>query len=95
MGGMTDQLREWGRKFGGLDQPKDLTLPELGADVAAGFVPGLGTAQALRDYERARREGDYLGMGLSAFGALPVIGGIGKVANVGRKGKGVANAVRQ
>ena len=95
MGGMTDQLREWGRKFGGLDQPQDLTLPELGADVAAGFVPGLGTAQALRDYERARREGDYLGMGLSAFGAVPVIGGIGKVANVARKGKGVANAVRQ
>lgn len=63
-----------------LSTPQDQTLGETAVDIAAGFVPGLGTAQALRDFERARREGDELGMALSGLGALPVVGGVPKVA---------------
>lgn len=63
------------RSLTSLDQPQDQSVGEVAADVALGFVPGVGTAQSLRDFERARREGDALGMGLSAVGALPVVGG--------------------
>lgn len=65
-----------------LDSPQDQTLSETAVDAAAGFVPVLGTLQALRDFERARREDDKLGMALSGLGAIPVVGG---AAKVGRK----------
>lgn len=63
-----------------LDNPEDQSLGETAVDIAAGFVPGLGTAQALRDFERARREGDGLGMALSGAAALPIVGGAFKGA---------------
>jgi hypothetical protein len=66
------------RSLTSLDQPQDQSVGEVAADVALGFVPGVGTAQSLRDFERARREGDALGMGLSAVGAIPVVGGAAK-----------------
>jgi hypothetical protein len=66
------------RKMFSLDTPKDMTTGETVADIAAGFVPGLGTAQAARDFERARREGDKLGMGLASVGMIPVVGGVVK-----------------
>lgn len=68
------------RKFTSLDTPQDMTAAETLADIAAGFVPGIGTAQSARDFERARREGDKLGMGLSAVGMIPVVGGVVKPA---------------
>ena len=68
------------RKFTSLDTPQDMTAAETAADIAAGFVPGVGTAQSARDFERARREGDKLGMGLSAVGMIPVVGGVVKPA---------------
>ena len=67
-------------KFTSLDTPQSMTTAETAADIAAGFVPGLGTAQSARDFERARREGDKLGMGLSAVGMVPVLGGVVKPA---------------
>jgi hypothetical protein len=66
------------RKMFSLDTPKDMTTGETVADIAAGFVPGLGTAQAARDFERARREDDKLGMGLASVGMIPVVGGVVK-----------------
>jgi hypothetical protein len=44
------------------------------ADMGAGMLPVVGTAQAGRDFERSRREGDALGMGLSAAGVIPIVG---------------------
>lgn len=44
------------------------------ADLAVGMTPGVGTAQAGRDFERARREDDPLGMGLAATAAIPLVG---------------------
>lgn len=73
------------RKMFSLDTPKDMTAGETVADIAAGFVPGLGTAQAARDFERARREGDKLGMGLAGVGMIPVVGGMTKVAKAATK----------
>lgn len=76
------------RKFTSLDTPQDMTAAETAADIAAGFVPGIGTAQSARDFERARREGDKLGMGLSAVGMVPVVGGVVKPAKVAARSLG-------
>lgn len=73
------------RKMFSLDTPKDMTAGETVADIVAGFVPGLGTAQAARDFERARREGDKLGMGLAGVGMIPVVGGMVKPGKAAAK----------
>ena len=67
-----------------LDTP-DMTGKELAADILLGFSPGLGTAMAARDLERARREDDRLGMSLASMGLIPVAGGVFRVANKARK----------
>lgn len=71
-------LRDRARKAVALDAPADADLGDTAIDIGAGFVPGIGTALSARDFERARREGDKLGMGLSAVGMIPVVGGIVK-----------------
>lgn len=71
-------LRDRGQKFTSLDTPENQDGIDIAADIAAGFVPGLGTATSARDFERARREGDGLGMGLSALGMIPLAGGVTK-----------------
>lgn len=73
-----NELRNRGRKFVSLDTPENQSLGEIATDIGAGFVPGVGTAMSFRDFERARRDDDKLGMGLSALGMLPVVGGIVK-----------------
>lgn len=72
-------LAESVKKALSLDEPEEMTLGETAADIAAGFVPGIGTAQAARDFERARRQDDKLGMSLASIGVLPVVGGISKI----------------
>jgi hypothetical protein len=54
-----------------LDTPQDQPLAQDAGEMAAGFIPGVGQAMALRDFERARREDDKLGMGLSAVSLIP------------------------
>jgi len=81
MQSLIQSLRDRGRKMTSLDTPKDADLYDLGADLVGGFTPGVGTALSLRDYERARRENDYLGMALSAAGAIPVAGGAARAVN--------------
>ena len=79
-------LRDRARKFVSLDNPEDGDLGDLAIDIGAGFVPGVGQAQAGRDFERARREGDKLGMALASLGAVPIVGGVAGAANKVRKG---------
>lgn len=79
-------LRDRARKFVSLDNPEDSDLGDLAIDIGAGFVPVVGTATSGRDFERARREGDKLGMVLSAAGMIPVVGGVAGAANKARKG---------
>lgn len=78
-------LRDRARKYVSLDTPEDADLGDMAIDIATGFLPVVGTAQAGRDFERARREGDKLGMGLSSLAAIPVVGGVAKAANKARK----------
>ncbi len=77
-----------------LDTPEDQDAVDIGADLALGFVPVVGTAQAGRDFERARRDNDKLGMVLSAAAGIPVVGGVAKAANKGRKAKNTVEALR-
>lgn len=81
------------RKSASLD-PQEQSLDELAGETAAGFVPGVGTALAARDFERARRDDDYLGMGLSALGAVPVVGGVAQMLNRGNKARKMAEKLR-
>jgi len=83
-------LRDRARKYVSLDTPEDADLGDMAIDIATGFLPVVGTAQAGRDFERARREGDKLGMGLSSLAAIPVVGGVAKAANKARKGEKAA-----
>ena len=79
------ELRRRVEQMFSLNEPQNADAIDVIADVGAGFVPGLGQAQAVRDFERARRESDTLGMGLSTLASVPVIGGVAKAANVARK----------
>jgi len=81
IGAYVDALRDRARKFVSLDTPKDADLVDTAQDIGYGFLPVVGTALAARDYERARREGDYPGMFLSAAGMLPIVGGVSRAAN--------------
>lgn len=74
---------EYGKKAVSLDS-QPLTGPETAAEIAVGFTPGLGTAQSARDLVRSTKEGDPLGMGLSALGLIPGLGGVIKSAKAGK-----------
>ena len=77
-----DAINSYVDKSMQLDQP-DMTGAETAADIALGFAPGIGTAMGFRDFERARRDDDKLGMGLGILSMIPVAGGAVKA---GRKG---------
>jgi len=83
---LINALRDRARKFTSLDAPKDSDLADTAIDIASGFVPVVGTATSGRDFERARREDDKLGMALSSLGMIPVVGGVTKGVNKLRKG---------
>lgn len=68
-------LRDRARKMVSLDTPEDADLVDTAADIGAGFLPGVGTALSMRDFERARREDDKLGMALAGVGMIPLVGG--------------------
>jgi len=50
------------------------------AELVAGFHPVLGPVISAKDFNNAYKEDDRLGMGLSALGMLPVVGGVVKPA---------------
>jgi hypothetical protein len=67
-----------------------MSLGETAADIVMGFTPGIGTAQGLRDFERARRDEDMLGMALGGLSAIPIAGG---VVRAGKAAKGIHPAI--
>lgn len=86
---MMDALRKRASKMLSLDTPQDQDAADVGADIAAGFTPFVGDVQSMRDFERARREGNKLDMGLSVLGLIPfVAGGIKTVKAATKGGKG-------
>jgi len=97
MQSIIEELRRRGRNMVSLDTPQDSDLADMGIDFAAGFAPGVGTALSARDFERARREGDVLGMGLSTLGMVPVVGGVPRTIMMAAKkgGKGKKAVLRQ
>lgn len=91
---IVSELRKRGKELVSLDTPENPDGVTLANDIAVGFTPGLGTVMSLRDYERARRDGDYLGMGLSALGMIPLAGGVTKGIDAMRKGGKAAKAAK-
>jgi len=96
---IVNALRQRGQNLLSLSTPQDADLTDTAIDLGLGFVPGPGTALSARDFERARREGDGLGMGLASLGMIPVVGGVARAANKTRRsGKAVqaaAPAIRE
>lgn len=74
---------ETGRRLVSLDEPQDMGAAEVTADVMAGFTP-LQYPQAVRDFTRAYRGDDALGMGLATLSAAPVVGGLVKLSKAER-----------
>jgi len=88
-------LRNRVDKATALDTPENMDGYDIAADIAAGFVPIVGTAQAARDFERARRDDDGWGMALSGLGLIPFAGGFTKLTNALRKGMTVKDPIRK
>ena len=76
-----DALRKKYEQYTSLDPQKDESLGDTALQMGASFIPGVGQAMALRDTERARREGDTTGMALSAASLIP----FGKLVGALRK----------
>jgi len=80
-----DRLRKWAEPLYSLDIPESLEGDQLAAEVAAGFTPGVGTAQGVRDLVRGLRAGDPMEIGLGALGLVPFMGGVTKAVRGARK----------
>jgi hypothetical protein len=74
-----------------LDQPTNQDAADVALEIGAGFMPGIGQAQAARDFERSRRTGDRLGQVLATVGMVPVVGGVAKAAQ--KAGKAIDKAI--
>ncbi len=77
-------VRGAAQRMTSLDAPASQGIGDTALDIAAGFTP-LQYPQAARDFERSRRMGDKLGMGLATLAAVPVVGGVAKAAGKARK----------
>ena len=76
-------VRGAAQRMTSLDAPASQGMGDTALDIAAGFTP-LQYPQAARDFERSRRTGDKLGMGLATLAAVPVVGGVAKAAGEAR-----------
>jgi hypothetical protein len=79
-------------QFTSLDTPQNMSLGATVADIGMGFLPFVGTAQGMRDFERARRDDDMLGMALGGLSAIPFAGGIVKAGRAVEGAMDVAQA---
>jgi hypothetical protein len=76
-------VSEFGTQAVSFDQQPDQGYGTMAAEMALGFVPGIGQAMAVRDLERARRDDDPLGMALAGLSLVP----FGKLVGALRGGK--------
>lgn len=90
-----NELRNRGGNMLSLDTPEDQDGWDIAADIGIGFTPGLGTLQAGRDFERARRDDDGWGMALSGLGMLPFVGGVTKAAKTLRRNDDLKSLLKQ
>lgn len=74
---------EFGTQAMSLDPQPNQGYGTMAAEMALGFVPGVGQAMAARDIERARRDNDPLGMALAGLSFVP----FGKLIGSLRGGK--------
>lgn len=70
---------------------EDVTIVGTIAEVALGFT-GLDFAMDIRDFIACAGKGDWLGMGISALGLIPVVGGAVKA--VSRGAEGIADGLK-
>jgi len=72
----------------GLDRAADDFLDDLqlGLDIV-GFIPGVGDVLDLVNAGISLGRGDYLGAGLSAAAAIPIIGSAGGAGRIARRGE--------
>jgi hypothetical protein len=69
-------LAAYGEQRRGQRPEKEISADEaMFAEIAAGFHPVIGPALSAKDFEEARGENNYLGMGLAGLGMIPVLGG--------------------
>lgn len=66
------------------DFAPELGLAGITAQVVCGFIPGIGTLCAFRDFVACQRSHDRLGMLLNGLSLVPFLGGIPKLAEVAR-----------
>ena len=70
------KLAAYGERRRETTPPKEMSETDLLiAELAAGFHPVIGPALSAKDFEEAREENNYLGMGLAGLGMIPVVGG--------------------
>lgn len=77
----SNPIAEFARQAVSLDPQPNQGYGTMAAEMALGFVPGVGQAMAARDIERARRDNDPVGMGMAASSFVPfgkLIGGLRK-----------------
>ena len=84
-----DELRQRYERLTSLDAPSNEDAADVAVDIAAGFTP-LQYPQAARDFERARRDEDTVGMILAAAAGVPIVGGTAKAIGSVRKAGKVA-----
>jgi hypothetical protein len=77
------------------DYADNLRAPGITVQLICGFLPGIGTLCALRDFFADRRRGDRLGMALNALGLVPFLGGFPKTAAVIHSIHHVGRAIHQ
>lgn len=98
-GDLRGRLAEAGEKYLGMSPQQANTVFGAGAEPPllslSDITPGLDTALAINDTRKAYGEGDYLGAGLSALGAIPMAALGAKLAKGALKGgkAGVAGAM--
>ena len=57
-------------------EPENQDAADVGADITAGFIPGVSTAQGFRDMGRAVSNRSPVEFGLAALGTIPEVGGV-------------------
>lgn len=81
---LLEEAKNVARRTVSLDPQPDAGVGDFIVDTVGGFIPGVGQALSARDFERARRDDDKLGMGLAAASFIPFGKATSAVAGISR-----------